>query len=525
MAFLLARLEQPLMQVAGKLGQQKHLNAVRDGVVGALPLVLIGSLFLLLGQPPLGTAPVPDGGLPKPWTIEWYMAIRVWGLSAPLKASVYPALFLLLLILAAGIGLMRRAARTIASLMPRLLAMAAILAAAGALALWALDAWLPALAAAAVAGPWLEPGQPLFLLFLTVFRVLVGLIGIYVAFGTAHSLAKRYSLDSLSAGLLAAAALLLCNGLNPDKTLGIANLGSGGLFLAIILGLLVPEAQRIARDRKLEITMPEGVPPAVGRSFSALIPGLLVLAPIWLLVHILGVNLFELINLVLTAPVQALSQGGASLYLVLLAIILIDSLLWLLGVHAVAILAPMAAVWTLNMTTNTDVVAGGGVPLLLNTREALQFFIWIGGSGATIALPWLLLRARAAGLRAIAKVGLVPALFNVNEPLIFGVPVMMNPTLALPFIVAPIVTMTLTVSAVHLGLVPVPSLIVPWTLPGPVGAFLATRGAWSAALLSLVNIAVAALIYWPFVRMLDTRMAATEERAEAANAEPVAAGA
>jgi len=442
---LLSRLEAPLMRLAGTLGQQPHLNAIRDGVVGALPLVLVGSLFLLAAQPPL-----------SPEMMEQYLKVTV-------------------------------------------------------------------------------NGQPLFLQLLVAFRVLVGLIGLYVAFGVAYSLARRYQLDAVSAGLLALAGLLLINGVQlatragadaPDKFVPIANLGSGGLFMAIILGLLVVEVMRLTKAYRLEITMPEGVPPAVGRSFSALIPGLLVLVPLWIIVYLWGVDLFALINTVLTKPVMALSGGldpaagahvaMARVFLVMLVIIVIDSVLWLLGVHAVAILAPMAAIWLANIVANGDAVAAGQAPMLLNTREALQFFIWTGGSGATIALPFLLLRARAASLRAIAKVGAVPALFNINEPIIFGVPVMMNATLAVPFLLAPIAALLTTVAAVSLGWVPVPSLVVPWTLPGPVGAFLATHGAWQAAVLSAVNILLAAAIYAPFVRMLDRKMLAAETAEPAA---------
>jgi len=425
MSAILERLEQPLMSIAGKLGQQAHLNAIRDGVVGALPLVLIGSLFMLVAQPPLASQAAMD----------WYTRL-----------------------------------------------------------------------------PWV--GQ-----LLVGFRLLVGLVAIFVAFGVAHSLAKRYNLDALSAGLLAVAALLMVNGMQiarvaeaakPERFLPMANLGSGGLFMALILGLLVPEIQRMARQCHLEIRLPDGVPPAVGRSFSAVIPGLLILLPLWAITQLAHFDLFALISRVLTQPVVALSQGGASVFFTLLVILLIDSVLWLLGVHAVAILAPMAAIWLLNITANGDAVTAGHTASLLNTREALQFFIWTGGSGATIALPFLLLRGRSASLRAIAKIAALPALFNINEPLIFGVPVVMNTTLAIPFLLAPITTLAMTVLAVQCHLVPVPSLVVPWTLPAPIGAFLATRCSWQAAVLSLLNITVATLIYWPFVRAFDNKMAAQE---------------
>jgi PTS system cellobiose-specific IIC component len=430
MPSFLERLEQPFMHIASKLGQQPHLNAIRDGVVGALPLVLIGSLFMLAAQPPL----------PQNAWFDAYAKIAVFG---------HPLV------------------------------------------------------------PALKQG----------FLALVALIGIYVAFGVAHSLARRYELDALSAALLAAAALLLINGVPlatpagaaaAERMLPATNLGAGGLFMALLLGLLVPEVLRLAKRRRWEITMPAGVPPAVGRSFSALIPGLLVLVPLWAVVHLGGVNLFALITKYLSAPLAALDTNHAAVVVIMVAIIVVDSLLWLLGVHAVAILAPLSAVWLANIGQNGADVLAGHAPTMFNTRETLQFFIWLGGSGATIALPLLLLRAKSASLRAIARVGAVPALFNINEPIIFGVPVMMNATLALPFLLAPLACLGTTLLFVHAGWVPLPHLVVPWTLPGPIGAFLATGGAWQAAVLSLINLVLVTAIYTPFVRALDRRIAAQE---------------
>lgn len=444
MPSLLARLEQPLMNIAGKLGRQPHLNAIRDGVVGALPLVLIGSLFMLILQPPLGSQSAMDWWMAHQWVMQLLVGVQI----------------------------------------------------------------------------------------------LIKCVALYVAFGVAYSLAKRHDLDPLSAGLLAAAALLFMNGVRmgvlataggdvkgaflPLETMPgkVNNLGSGGLFVAILLGLLVPEIQRLARKYKLEIRMPAGVPPAVGRSFSALIPGIIVLGGVWAITQLGQINVFALMNTYLAGPIANMSRVDHSVasavivFSIMLAVILLDSILWLFGVHAVAILAPMQAVWLAAITAN----AGAAHPFMLHSRETLQFFIWTGGSGATLVLPFLLLRARAQSLRAIAKVGLVPALFNINEPLIFGVPVVLNPTLVIPFIMAPVVALATTVLTTYLGWVPMPKLVVPWTLPGPIGAFLATGGAWQAVVLSLVNIGLAALIYWPFVKMLDKRMVEAEEAKEPAQA-------
>lgn len=515
MASLLSRMEKPLLAAADKLGQQPHLNAVRDGVVGALPLVLIGSLFMLVAQPPF----------PKKEWKDAYEAIQIQQLPVPFQAVLFLVLVYALLTVAASLLVYRRvrAVGLRRSSSPLTVAVLAIGAAGCAAIIGGIVLGLlgPAIEGGCYHAAVISTPRAVFLVpqLALATHVLVGLIGLYVGYGVAASLARRYDLDALSASLLAAAALLLVNGrqlvpvaglARPVKFVPMDNLGAGGLFLAIILGLLVPEVLRFAKQRKWEIRLPAGVPPAVGRSFSALFPGLLLLAPLWAIVHLLGIDLFGLINTVLSRPIEAVSATGPVGFVVMALIVFIDSAVWLLGIHAVAILAPMQAVWLNNIGTNLAAFAAGQIPSLINTREALQFFVWAGGSGATLVLPFLLLRARSASLRAVARVGALPALFNINEPLIFGIPVMLNPTLAIPFILAPLATLALTVAATASGLAPVPHLVVPWTLPAPIGAFLATGGSWKAAVLSTANIALAALIYWPFVRALDRRTAAGE---------------
>jgi len=148
------------------------------------------------------------------------------------------------------------------------------------------------------------------------------------------------------------------------------------------------------------------------------------------------------------------------------------------------------------------------------------WFVWQGGSGATLALTLLLARARSAQLKGVGRLGLVPAFFNINEPVLFGAPVVMNPGLAVPFFLAPVVSATVAYAAFHFNLVTRMYLEMPWTLPAPIGAFLSSGGDYRAVLLQLFNLAISMLIYWPFIRRYDLRLLA-QEQAKAAQAPAV----
>jgi PTS system cellobiose-specific IIC component len=407
------------------------LLSVRDGIVAVLPLVLIGSLFYLLVEPPL---------------------VRV--------------------------------------------------------------AWQRAYAAAMA--DWIPR-------FIFVFKATTGMISVYAAFAIAYHLARRRDLDPLAAGLIAVTADLTVVGplratLRPDApaawVLPLENVGPAGLFVAILIALWVVAVQRFFVQRNLVVRLPDSVPEAVARSFVSLVPALVAISSLWFIVHGLGVDLFAVIAL-LSRPLQA---AGNSLPGILL-IVLIDSVIWLFGIHAITILAVMKPIWLAMLTQNMEAALSGQPIPNLAPREFYIWFVWMGGSGASLALVLHMVRARSAQLRSIAKIGLVPALFNINDPIMFGVPVVMNPVLAVPFIVAPVVCAVTAFIAFSTGMVTRPHLDILWTLPAPIGAFGST-GDPRALLLLAVNLGSAFLIYAPFVRAYDARLRAQEQAAAGAAPAP-----
>jgi PTS system cellobiose-specific IIC component len=281
--------------------------------------------------------------------------------------------------------------------------------------------------------------------------------------------------------------------------LPLSRLGAGGIFAGLLLAIATVELTRFFVKRNWTIRLPGSAPETVVRSFLALIPALAMIALTFAVVHVLGIDLVHLLETLAAPLVHATGSLPAAL-----TVVAIDSGLWLLGVHASAALATLRPFWETMLLQNMDAAARGEALLPhIASQPFYLWFIWQGGSGATLPLAIHLLFARSGQLKGVGRVGFLPALFNINEPVLFGAPVVLNPRLALPFFLAPLISAITAYTAFSLNLVTRPYLEMPWTLPAPVGAFLSTGGDWRAAALAVLNLGLGLLIYWPFVRRYD----------------------
>jgi cellobiose PTS system EIIC component len=361
---------------------------------------------------------------------------------------------------------------------------------------------------------------------LVPYRMLGGLVAIYVTFSAAHSLAKSYRLDPMAAGLLAMAAYLVAAMPTPPlagaesvvpgpHVLPLHRLGAGGIFAGLLVAIAAVELTRFFVRRNWTIRMPDSAPEIVVRSFVALLPALAVITLTFGLVHLGGFDLVHLLEQ-LAIPLMKATGSAAMAF----AVVGVDSALWLLGVHASAALATMKPLWEAMIVQNME-AAARGEPVLphIATQHFYLWFVWQGGSGATLPLAIHLLRARSGQLRGVGRVGILPAMCNVNEPILFGAPVVMNPRLAIPFFITPLLCAATAYAALHWNLVTRPYLEMPWTLPAPIGAFLSTGGDPRAVVLQMMNLGLGLLIYWPFVRRYDAQLLAREGPV----AEPLAA--
>jgi len=272
----------------------------------------------------------------------------------------------------------------------------------------------------------------------------------------------------------------------------VAALGSSGLFLAIGIALATVGTLAFARAR-------------FGRVAGSLAAAALVLGVAGGL-RVFGISLTAALDIAI-AP---LGHLGDSLW-ALLVIVLIETLLWTIGIHGPALLAAVVLPVYINLQlANTQALAHGH-PLPHIVTVSIFLFAFPGGAGATFPLVLLLLRSRVARLRRIALATLLPSIVNANEPLMFGLPLVLNPTLGVPFVIAPLVLAAVSYEAIAFGWVARPAYYIPSTIPLPFGAFFATRD-WRAVVLMLVNILLGLAIYAPFARAFE-RQESTRETA------------
>ena len=413
---LIRWLEKYFMPIASKVGEQRHLKALRDGILAMIPLLLIGSFFLIMAFPPI-----------------------------PVLADFV--------------------------------------------------------------APYVDS-------LLTVVNATFNILALIVAFSTAHSLANSYKLDALAAGSFSVSVFLLAT-LTKSGGINLDLLGSKGLFVAVILAFLVVEMQRMMIKKNIVINMPEGVPPAVARSFVALIPGFFIVVLIWLINCILlrttGLSMHGVINQVVTIPLLSL---GGNIFATLIAIF-VGQVLWCFGLHGTALVdGIMRPIWMMFSQQNAVAKAAGETIPNIFSQQFVETFILIGGAGTTLALAVLLVTTvKSKQLKALGKLAIWPAIFNINEIIIFGMPIVMNPIMWIPFILAPVICALITYFALASGLVDRPYAYVPWTTPALFSGFLVT-GDWKASALQFVNFSVSAVLYYPFLKTLDNAKVREEQGSE-----------
>lgn len=340
----------------------------------------------------------------------------------------------------------------------------------------------------------------------------IGLMSVFIAYLVANILAHHFNADDLLAGLTSVACFIIlypapfaleATGQTVMKT---TFLGAQGLFVAMLVGCLVGEfLPKSFKTKRLIITMPDMVPPAVAHSFSVLIPiviAIMICSIISASLTIIapgGIN--ELIYNSIQTPLRTL---GNNLWGVLI-IVFFEQLLWVVGIHGPNTLGPIRmAIFTEPDLANLAYVNQhglGDVPFPETFGLLNDNFAKMGGSGMTLGLIIaILIVSRRKDHLNMAKLSLAPGLFNINEPIIFGLPIVLNPILMIPFIISPLVSVGiahLTISI--LKIIPAPAIGVPWTTPGPLIPFLGTGGNLIALGLGFLCLAISTLIYLPFV--------------------------
>lgn len=406
-----------------KLSEQRHLKAVRDGIIATLPIIIVGSFLLLIASPPFPSS-------------------------------------------------------------------------------WKITMWLQSHAAT----------------ILIPFRLSMSLMTLYATFAIGSSLAKSYDLDSTSAGIIATLGFMMTftpvNVLNDANaglvgwSMELANLSGSGMFVGIITSIISVEIYRFSIEKNLTVKMPKEVPYSVSKSFEALIPTALVILIIGGLTHYIGFDWHSVVSQL----VKPIVQAADTLPSVLLIVFLI-TFFWAFGIHGAAVVGTLARpIWLELYDANAAADAMGSAIPHIAPEPFYQWFVWIGGTGLAISILFTFFSKSVYG-KSIGKTSIIPSLFNINEPIMFGAPIVLNPLMIAPFMISSLLNAIISWYATTLGFVNRVTVIAPWTLPGPIGAFLATKDI-RAIFLSVFLIILSIIIYYPFFKIYDKQLLEKEQQSE-----------
>ena len=415
-------LEEKFMPVAAKLGNQKHIQAIRDGLILSMPLTIAGSIFLIL-------AFLPISGYYE------FMA-GIFG-----------------------------------------------------------DAWM---------GKVLYPVRATF-----------DIMAIFGCMGDSYRLAEKNKVDCLSSVALALMTFMILTPFkvsfmnNTVEAIPLMYTGSAGLFGAIISSIISVEIYSWFIRKNIVIKMPENVPPAVAKSFVALIPTLALMIGTLIVRLILEntslQNIHELLKVILTTPLKTLVGSWWGLAIITAII----QLFWIAGLHGSTIILGMIGpvLGLLGDQNRLAYEVGAEIPNIIG-GPFFDLFISIGGGGGTFALAFLLaFVSKSKQLKEIGKISVGAACFNINEPIIFGLPIVMNPYLIIPFFITPILTGFIGYFSIAIGILPkLPGISIPWTTPPLISGYLGSIGSFRYVILQVILILIGMIIYLPFFKAFDKKM-------------------
>ena len=419
---LIQFVEQKLGPIAGKLGAQRHISALRDGFLVAMPFIIVGSFILIFANPPFAADTTNAFG-------------RAW---LDFVAVHRPTIVM----------------------------------------------------------PW---------------TMSMGVMSLFITMGVAYSLAKSYKMDAIGAAALSAMSFLLVAAPEKGWALPLNHFGGTGIFTALLVAYFSVELTRILKKYNVTIRMPEQVPPAIAASFALLVPVLAIFFTLYpLSLFVQSSFAMQIPDAVMTI-FKPLVSASNSLPAIIGALLLCQ-LLWFAGIHGanivVGILSP---IFLANIGANAAAYAAGETVPNLFTQPFWDFYIFIGGAGATLALVILMCFSKTAHLRSVGRMSFLPGAFQINEPVMFGAPVVMNPTLFIPFVMAPVVNAIIAYVAVNTGIVDKAIAVTPWTAPALIGAAWGAGWAFKASILTAVLMVIDIVIYYPFFKAYEKQVMAQEQ--------------
>lgn len=352
-------------------------------------------------------------------------------------------------------------------------------------------------------------------------KVTTDMLAVYAVFLIGKALADKLGLEKESTivGALALFSFLVMiplgvsgAGAESKEVVSIAAaistkwLGAAGLFSAMIIGLIVPMIYNFFIKHHIVLKMPEQVPPTIAKSFSALIPAFAIAFIFGAVRYGFSLTSFGNANQFIYSMLQApLTSLGAS-PLTYIIFIMMCSMMWFFGLHGGMIVSPfLSLLYTSASLENLEAIAAGTTPPNIIIQSTWSSFASLGGAGGTLGLCFVMLFfAKSARYRSLGKIALPSGLCGINEPITFGMPMVLNAIMLIPFVVTPIITFLISYACISIGIVPALNGVqVPLGTPVIFSGLVA--GSWQAAVLQVVLILIQAAIYLPFFKVLDKR--------------------
>lgn len=407
-----------LVPIANKLGNQRHLAAIRDGMVVAIPLSILGGVCLIISTPPFKPETLPNWGFITDMLNGWYN--------------------------------------------------------------------------------WAQANKAMLQL---PYNMTMALMGLFIAFAIAYHLADEYEMPKLNSAIVstavflivsapttsAVASNLIVDGKSATDLLALAGnyipttyLDAKGIFTAILVAIGCVEIMHFMFKKDIRIKMPEGVPPAISSSFDAILPlfiCVIIFYGLSLVVQNFSGQLLP--NMIMTVLAPAIS--GLDSLVGICLITMIAQVFWFFGLHGASITQPIVHFFT---------------------QPFWSYVITLGGGGATMGLCILLLRSKSAELKTLGKLSIGPAIFNINEPIIFGLPMVLNPLMMIPFIFVPVINSIIAYGLMAFHIVGKGIIETPWTTPAPLGAALGCMD-FKAAIMVICLIILDMVLYYPFFKLLE----------------------
>jgi PTS system cellobiose-specific IIC component len=333
-----------------------------------------------------------------------------------------------------------------------------------------------------------------------------GMLALFACFFVAYDFAKQLKQEAVNSAVVATVIFLLINIDAKTQSLLTENLGSKGLFTSILIALICVRVQKFFTDKNLVIKLPANVPAVVYESFASLVPLTFLVVVFWLVRHFAGLDINHAVQTMFSPVVFALNTLPGILTYAFLV-----TMLWSIGINGDntmdAIVAPIFLQYLAeNVTAFTN-----HQPLPYITAYGFfTTFVNVGGTGATIALALIMLNSREPGFRKISRLSLPTQIFQINEPIFFGFPIVLNPIFMIPYILNALLLTTITYLLMAAHLISKPVINIPWTTPPIIGHFLATNGDWRAALWGFISILLAMAVYYPFAKTAERQRLARE---------------